>query len=130
MAQATERSIFTNSFIAGEDLSDYQYYGVELTADRTVGLVDATTDKPVGVLLNDPESGEEALVCVIGQSPIKLGETIAAGAQIRFHSDGKAYNWDPGTDTTTYCAGMCTIGGDADEVGEAIILPATARGDC
>lgn len=130
MSQANEKTVWTESFVADEDLSDYQYYGVALSDDRKVDLVDADTDKPVGVLLNDPEDEEEALVCVMGRTPVKLGETIAAGAQIRFDSNGKAMNWDPGTDTTAYCCGMCTIGGDENEVGEALIWPANARGDC
>lgn len=130
MAQANEKSIWTESFVAGEDLSDEQYYGVALSDDREVDLVDADSDKPVGILLNDPESGQEALVCVMGRSPIKLGETIAAGAQIRIGDDGKAYNWEAGTDTSAYVCGMCTLGGDEDEVGEALIWPANARGDC
>lgn len=130
MAQANEKSVWTESFEASEDLSDYQYYGVALSGDRQIDLVDAITDKPCGILLDAPESGQEGLVCVMGRSPIKLGETIAAGAQIRIGDDGKAYNWDPGTDTTAYCCGMCTLGGDEDEVGEALIWPANARGDC
>jgi len=127
---ANEKTIWTETFIADEDLSDEQYYGVALSDDRTVDLVDADTDKPVGVLLNTPGSGEEALVCVMGRTPIELGETVAAGALLRCGSDGKFYNWDPGTDTTCYCCGMCTIGGDASEVGEGLMWPANARGDC
>lgn len=130
MVQANEKAVWTETYVADEDLSSNQYYGVALSDDRKVDLVDAITDKTVGVLLNTPGNEEEALVCVMGRSPIKLGETVAAGAQIRCGADGKFYNWDPGTDVTTYCCGICDIGGDADEVGEALIWPANARGDC
>lgn len=130
MSQINEKTIWTESFEADEDLSSNQYYGVALSDDRKIDLVDAITDKPVGVLLDTPEDEEEGLVCIMGRSPIKLGETVAAGAQLRVGADGKFYNWEPGTDTTAYCCGMCTIGGDADEVGEGLIWPANARGDC
>jgi WD40 repeat protein len=130
MAQANEKAIWTETFTADEDLSDYQYYGVALSDDRKVDLVDADTDKTVGVLQNDPEDEQEALVCVMGRSPVSLGETVAAGALLRCGSDGQFYNWDPGTDTTAYCCGMCTIGGAEDEVGEALIWAASARGNC
>ncbi len=130
MAQASEKSIWTESFVAENDLSDYQYHGMELSANRQVDRVDSATDKPVGVLLNDPEAGEAALVCVMGRSPIRLGDTVSAGEQIRFDASGHAVPWDPGTDNTEYCCGMCTIGGASGELGEALIWAANARGAC
>ena len=130
MSQANEKAVWTETFVAENALADYQYHGMELSGDRQVDVMDADTDKPVGVLLNTPGSGEEALVCVMGRTPVVFGETVAAGAQIRFDSSGHAMNWEAGTDTTAYCAGMCTIGGDSGETGEALIWPANARGDC
>jgi len=121
MSQANEKNIWNESFIAAADLSAKQYYGVKLSAERTVALMAADTDVPVGVLLNAPESGQEALVCVIGRSPVILGGTLAAGEPIYFFSDGTAKKWTPGTDITKYCAGYITKGGASGEVAEALI---------
>ena len=121
MPQANEKSIWTESFEAGENLSAKQYYGVKLSANRKVALMAADTNIPCGVLLNAPESGQEAMVCVIGRSPVVLSATLAAGEPIYFHSDGTAKKWTPGTDITKYCAGYITIGGASGETAEAMI---------
>lgn len=121
MPQANEKSIWTESFIAGGNLSAKQYYGVKLSADRTVVIFAANTDIPVGILLNAPESGQEAQVCVIGRSPVVLSGTLVAGEPIYFHSDGTAKKWTPGSDITKYCAGYITKGGASGEIAEALI---------
>ena len=117
---ANEKTIFTESFIAGEDLSDYQYHGVKMNGNRTVDVIDATTDMPVGVLTNEPDDGEEASVMIVGRVPIVLGGTIAAGGLVMFDADGHAVAWAV-TDITMYAAGQCTIGGDEGEMGEMIV---------
>ena len=129
---ASEKLIYTETFVAGEDLSGNQYYGVEMAADGDVELIDAITDKPVGVLLNEPESGQEAQVLIVGRCPVVTGEIITLPSLVRFGANGKAYMWDPGTDTTAYVAG--TFKEAATEAGmvvEAIINCANpARGSC
>lgn len=121
MTQANEKSIWTETFIAGGNLSAKQYYGVKLSGDRTAVIFAANTDVPVGVLLNAPASGEEALVCVVGRCPVVLSDTLVAGEPIYFHSDGTAKKWTPGTDITKYCAGYITKGGASGEKDEALI---------
>ena len=127
-----EKIIWTETYTASEDLSSNQYYGVHLDGDRSVDLQDAVTEKPAGILLNNPESGRAAEVLVVGRCPVVVGEAISAGERIRIGDDGKAYVWDPGTDTTAYCLGECVEGADTD--GEYavcnIIAGIGARGDC
>ena len=103
----TETPILTLSLIAGENLSSYQYYGVEITTDMTVGLVDATTDRPIGILLNAPASGEPALVGVIGVFPVKTSEAVTAGTPVLIDSSGLGAPFEIDTDTTAYCIGTC-----------------------
>jgi len=117
---ANEKTIFTESFIAGEDLRLYQYHGVKMNGNRTVDVIDAATDMPMGILLDEPNDGEEALVMVVGRCPVVIGEAIAAGGLFSFDANGEAEPWDV-TDTTHFCAGQCTIGGAAGIVGEVII---------
>lgn len=117
---ANEKTIFTESFIAGEDLRSYQYHGVKLNGNRTVDVIDATTDMPVGVLLDEPNDGEEGLVMIVGRCPVVLEDTITAGELIYFNANGHAIGW-AATDITIYAAGQCTVGGVSGEVGEMII---------
>jgi len=130
MASASEKSIWTETFTADEALTDYQYHGVRMSDDRKCELMDNVTYKPVGVLLNEPGDEEEALVCVIGRSPVVLGDTMSAGEYVRFDSSGHAIPWDAGTDTTMYSAGMITIGGVSGEVGEMLVGVCPPRGAC
>lgn len=126
-----EKQIYTETFIAGEDLSDYQYYGVTMSDDREVDLTDADTDVCAGILLNAPESGGEALVGVVGRFPVVAGETITAGQLVRIGSSGTAMIWAPGTDTTAYVIGQALSGGDAGEKIEVMVNACNpARGDC
>lgn len=126
------KEIWTETYTASEDLSSNQYYGVHLDGDRTVDLQDAITEKPAGILLNKPASGEAAKVLLVGRTPVVIGEAITAGSLIRIGADGKAYNWDPGTDTTTYCAGRCCQGAsnDGEKAECEINCVNPARGDC
>lgn len=123
--QANEKSIWTESFKAGGDLRLKQYFGVKISADRTVILMAADEDLPVGVLLNAPNTGQEALVCVMGRTPVILGDTLTAGAPIRLNAAGKADVFAPAHRTNDfYCVGQITVGGGLDEVGEALICTA------
>lgn len=61
------------SFIASEDLSGHQYRMVTLAGDESVQKADAATDWPVGVLQNNPESGEVAVVRISGVSKLVSG---------------------------------------------------------
>jgi len=127
---ANAKTIYTESFIAGESLADNQYHGVKMNGNHTVDLIDTVTDVPIGVLTNDPGDGEEASVMVLGRVPVVFGDTVAAGGGIRFNGDGHAVPWDPGTDTTAYCAGQCVTGGAVGETGEMIVGVPLVRGDC
>ena len=113
--------VMTVTLNAAEDLSSNQFYGVAISGDRAVDLVDGVTDRPVGILQNKPTSGQDAEIIVIGKVKIIATETISAGDQIRIHSDGKAAIFAPDTDSTAYCIGQCTLGADASELIEAII---------
>jgi len=132
MPQANEKSIWTETFIADADLSEKQYFAVRQgAAEGGIALVNGATDIPVGILLNQPKAGQEALVCVIGRCPVKLGGTVSAGGLIMSHTDGTLKAFVPKvTDNTKYGIGQCTRGGAINEVGEALIQAAIpVKGD-
>jgi hypothetical protein len=118
----TSTPIWEETFIAAADLSTKQYYFVELTAARTVNVCNAATDKPVGVLQNKPQSGEEAKVMIVGKTPVDSDSALAVGDLIGTAADGQADAKVPGTDTSNYVVGMVTIAsGAAGEKAEALI---------
>ena len=107
---------------AGEDLSSFQFMAVTLESDGQVDAHDAVTDVPFGVLQNKPSAaGRAAEIMTLGKTKVEFGETVVVGNQIRFGANSKAYIFVTDTDTTAYCAGVCTEGGDSGEVGEANI---------
>ena len=110
-----------NSVEAGENLSGTQVCGLTLESDNTVVRLDGVTDVPFGVLQNKPTSGKTAAVMVIGRTKVEFGETVTVGAQIRFGANGKASIFQVDADVTAYCAGICKEGGDAGEIGTAMI---------
>ena len=117
-----EHPVLTLSMEADEDMSSSQYYGVAISDEMSVDLVDADTDIPCGIVLNEPESGEMALVGVIGIFPIVAGEAIPVGSQVRIGSAGTAMVFDIDTDTTSYCIGQCIrAAGDAAEKALVIV---------
>ena len=88
-------------FTAAADLTASQYCFVEIVAGtKTVNLVNAVTDRPVGVLVNKPKSGEAAEIVVLGICPVKAGETVAAGDMLSVSSTGLATNDTAQTGTT------------------------------
>lgn len=77
--------------VAGVDLSAWQFCPVKLssTATRTVVKATATTDLMIGILMNDPTSGKEALVAGVGFVKAKAGtSTITRGARLSANSTG------------------------------------------
>lgn len=89
---AYEEAIVKISRPAGEDLDAAAklYTGVKLNADGAVVSVTALTDTPIGVLQNDPKTGQAAAVGIGGVSKVVAGATITPGAQLSFNTAGKA----------------------------------------
>lgn len=70
---------FDETFVANNDLDDYQYH---ILVNSTGNLVDRAVSAGAlccGVLQNKPKSGEHATVRMLGRSRIKAGGTITAG---------------------------------------------------
>jgi len=98
---------------AGADLSSKQYHFVKISSGKAVACA-AATDVPIGVLQNDPASGEEAAIVVVGGTKIVTSASIAAGIKIGTNNAGKADAKVAGTDTTEYTVGQVILGASAD----------------
>jgi hypothetical protein len=99
---------------AGEDLSAKQYYFVKVNTSGQAVLCAAATDRPIGVLQNDPASGEEAAIVVVGGTKVVSSASIDEGALIGTNNAGKADGKTPGTDTTEYAVGTVILAAGAD----------------
>jgi hypothetical protein len=67
------------TLVAGADLSAAQYKFVKLNSSGQAVLCSAVTDRPIGVLQNNPTSGLEAEVTVSGGTKVVAGGTVAIG---------------------------------------------------
>ena len=89
---------------AAADLSSKQYHFVKLASATTVNVCSAITDVPIGILQNDPESGETAVITIFGISKMVADGTIT-GFGIHMHHTGGEYTIRQrlsGTDDTNF----------------------------
>ena len=87
---AVMQSRDTRTYVAGEDLSAAQFKFVTLESDGQIDLADSAGENCVGILLNDPASGNAATVVMSGKTLVKSGGTIAAGASVATNATGLA----------------------------------------
>jgi len=95
----------TRTFIAGEDLASAQFKFVTLEADGQVDLADADAENCIGVLINDPASGEAATVVISGKTMVTAGGAITAGDEVVTDTSGDAVEL-----TTSSSATAITMG--------------------
>jgi S-formylglutathione hydrolase FrmB len=128
MAYELSDSQVVLSIAAGADLSAKQYTFVKLSGTTVISAA-AATDIPVGVLLNDPASGETAAVAVSGLVKLKASAAIAVGALVGTTSTGTAVTLVAGTDTTKFILGraITVAGATGDIITVAINCAAPAR---
>jgi hypothetical protein len=115
------------TFTASADLSSSQYYFVKMSAEGTVTVCAAVTDKPIGVLQNKPASGEQAIVRVFGVSKVSADATLAAGDVVGTSADGQCQPVVAGTETTVYNCGQALTAGAAGTLQSALITISNSR---
>ncbi len=65
------------AFLAGADLSTHQYKLVKYDTTNNVIILCGDAEKPFGVLMNAPASGEVAEVAVQGGAKVKIASTMS-----------------------------------------------------
>ena len=86
---ALEYILFSYTWAASADLSDYIGYAVQLDGNGRVALADATSET-LGILQNGPDAaGEEAEVGMIGISIGVAGDAITQFAHVAPDAAGK-----------------------------------------
>lgn len=126
MAYELSDSQVTLSIPAGADLSAKQYTFVKISGTGVIAVA-AATDAPIGVLLNDPTTGETAAVAVSGVVKVKASAAIVAGVAVGTTATGTAVTLVPGTDTTKFLLGRAiTAAGAAGDIITVAINAASA----
>lgn len=100
------RQIPSSGLTASADLSAAQYKLVKMSGAKTVTTCAAVTDKPIGVLQNNPVSGAAADVCLFGISKVVVGASVTAGDTVGADTSGRAVTYAEGTDTTKFRLGI------------------------
>lgn len=121
---AWEQPCFKISCIAGEDMSAKQFHFVKMSADNTAIGCAAVTDKPIGILQNNPILGDAADIMVIGVSKVRVGAAgaLAFSDSVATDADGHAEaSAAGGGEATHYAVGQCIEGGAANNIGTAFI---------
>jgi hypothetical protein len=112
---------------AAADLSSKQYHFVKLASATTVNVCSAITDVPIGVLQNDPESGEAAVIAIFGISKVVADGTITAARWLGTSADSQAAGITPGSDTTVYVMGQAIQAASAGETFTMFLNPTNCR---
>jgi len=92
---AIQEAVISITLPAAADLRTHQYKFVEIDGDGNVALAgdDAHAD---GVLLNDPNTGEAAIVGIAGVLKVKCGAGVTRGGSVATGANGAAKNTDTG----------------------------------
>jgi len=115
------------TLVAGEDLSAKQYHFVKIDGAGAAVAVSGATDRPLGVLQNNPTAGQEAEVLISGGTKVAAGGTAAAGAPLFANGSAKAVTLAFGTTATAaYAVGTFVTSGVSTSVATAVISCANA----
>ncbi len=109
-----ELQIFDHGFEAGEDLSEYQYYGVVLDTDNKIYLADGHAGIPLGILQNKPKIGEAGTVRIEGISVAVSSGAVTAMVPQKF-SGGKVTDVTESGDRYN-CIALDTSDDDGEEI--------------
>ena len=116
------------TLVAGADLSAKQYHFVKI--DNGTGkavAVNGATDRPFGVLQNNPTADQEAEILVVGGTKIVAGGTASAGQPLFPSASGNAVTLAFGsTGSAAYAVGTFVTDGSASATTTAVIDCANA----
>jgi len=105
---ATELPVLTISMAAGAAIT--QFYFVKMSANRTVSVCAATTDKPIGIAQTAAAAaGDRIEVMITGISKVSADAELTYDDSIGTAADGQAAPYTV-TDTTKYIVGQVIEG--------------------
>mgnify|MGYP001573154105 CR=1 FL=1 len=75
-------------FRASVDMRSLQYHPVMISADQQVAIVRSLTQPVLGILQNNPNTGENADVQVLGFSKMVADAAVTRGSQLAVSASG------------------------------------------
>jgi len=113
---------------AGADLSGSQYKFVKLdNGTGNVVVVDGATDRPFGVLQNNPTSGQAAEVTIVGGTKVNAGGTASVGEPLFANASANAVTLGVGTTgSTAYLVGTFVEDATSGAITSAVVDCANA----
>jgi hypothetical protein len=114
---AYEVPVLNLTFQAGANLSTAQWTVVKLTTSDTVTIASSASVPPIGVLQNNPTSGLEANVMVLGVSKVRSGAAVSRAGVITVQL---ASTTRPGHVVALATGGNLRSGGTVYAVGRAL----------
>ena len=88
---AVQEALISVTLTAGADLRTHQYKFVSVNAAGAVVLT-ANDAKAQGIVLNDPNTGEAAIVAISGLVKVKCGAAVTRGGDVGSGANGAAKN--------------------------------------
>lgn len=88
MAGVIERAVCNVTMKAGQDLRSSQYCFVAISGSEAVMLCRTSGEDMMGILQNQPYSGDNAVVMVMGVSKIKAGGSVTRANPITTNHSG------------------------------------------
>jgi hypothetical protein len=122
--KAFEKGVLDLSFEAASDLSAKQYYIVNINGSDKIAVASTAGQRALGILQDDPVSGQTGRVRVMGVSKVKAGGTFSQGDLVTTTAAGKAVKADDNDEVVLGRALMDAIDGDV----VSILLGADAAG--
>lgn len=113
---ATYENIQTVNAVAGADLSAAQHLLVKQHSVAGQVVLAGDGENAIGVLLNDPTSGQAATVAIGGKVKVIAGGTVAIGARVASDANGKAVT----AATGDYVLGTAVNGAAANAMLEVV----------
>jgi hypothetical protein len=86
---AVQEALISITLPAAADLRTHQYKFVEITSTGAVNLVGNNAHAD-GVLLNDPNTGEAAVVGISGVLKVECGANVTRGGNVGSGANGEA----------------------------------------
>jgi len=123
MAQASNQTVKT--FLAGASFASKQYFAVQMdTTDNTVkvaGAAAAEGSHVIGVIQNEPASGEAASVVIGGTTKLSMAAACDVGEKIKSDGNGEGTPVDGDTKSVI---GIALEGSDGDgSIIEVLLTP-------
>lgn len=111
------------TLLAAADFSAKQFHAVKVDNTGKAALA-AAGDWAIGILQNNPLSGEAATIRVSGKSKFVADAAVAAGAKVTPSADGQIVTATIATDN---CLGVCLEAtNNAGEIGSMLVMQAGA----